>query len=493
MSAGETAPPEGTTPTGIDGLDFVLGGGMVARRLYLVEGDPGSGKTTLALQFLLEGVKRGERCMFVTLSETTEELRASAASHGWSLDGIDIVEVVTSEEALLQESRYTMFHPSEVELSQTTRSLLADAERIRPERLVLDSLSEMRLLSESALRYRRQIVALKQHFARYRCTMIFTDDLTTGEQQDRHLHSLAHGIISLERLPVDYGSMRRRLLVSKQRGRAFREGYHDFQIGRGGLRIFPRLVAKGHAGGESGGLTPSGIPALDSLLGGGLAQGTSTLLVGPAGTGKSSLATQYVWSVMRAGGRTALFLFDEAEQTFLQRAAGMNRDLRPMLASGQLVLRQIDPAELSPGEFAHAVRSSIVEGGAELVVIDSLNGYLNAMPSERHLALHVHELLTFLSQHRVTTLMLLTQHGFIGGMDVPVDASYLADAVVLLRYFEAAGEVRQAISVMKKRTGRHERTIREMRVGSEGVEVGDPILEFEGVIGGELRYRGTHS
>ena len=478
--------------TGVEGLDEVLRGGLVANRLYLVEGTPGSGKTTLALQFLLAGARLGEAGMFVALSEDEQELKASAASHGWSLDGIDILELVASEESLKPETRYTMYHPSEVELAETTKAVMAEAGRVRPARLVFDSLSELRLLAENPLRYRRQILALKQYFSRQRCTVLFIDD-RTSEQKDMHLHSLAHGVISLERETPEYGSTRRRLHVSKLRGRAFSEGYHDFVIRHGGVQVFPRLVAAEHRVLYARETITSGLEPLDALLGGGLARGTSTLIIGAVGTGKSSLATQFARAAAARGEHATVFLFDETLATFLERSAGLCMDVETEINAGRLSLRQVDPAELSPGEFADAVRLAVEEDKTRIVVIDSLNGYMNAMPSERFLSLHLHELLTYLSQKGVTTVLLLAQHGVVGpDLQVPVDASYLADTVLLLRYFEASGQVRQALSVIKKRTGKHERTIRELRFDN-GIVIGEPLRDFQGVLTGVPQVNGKAS
>ncbi len=479
--------PAALVETGVPGLDDVMRGGFAANRMYLVEGHPGSGKTTIGVQFLMAGARRGERCMLVTLSETADELRSTAETHGWSLDGIDIVEIIASEESLDPQARYTMYHPSEVELGETMKRLYEEAARIRPTRLVFDSLSELRLLAENPLRYRRQIFALKQHFAREGCTVLFVDD-RASDQREMPLHTLAHGIITLERNDVEYGSLRRRLQVSKLRGRAFREGYHDFAIRRGGLEVFPRIVAAEHRVEITPHPVSSGIEALDALLGGGLTEGTSTLLVGASGTGKSSVAAQFATTVARAGRHAAVFLFDEAPAIFIERTCNLGMDVRPMVENGTLTLRQIDPAELSPGEFAQAVRNAVEQQDAKIVVIDSLNGYLNAMPSERFLMLHLHEMLMYLGQHGVTTLLLMAQHGTAGAYsDLPVEASYVADTVIALRYFEAFGEVRQAISVVKKRTGHHQRTIRELRLDG-GIGIGEPIREFLGVLSGVPRF-----
>ncbi len=469
--------------TGIEGLDNVLHGGLAPNRLYLVEGDPGSGKTTLALQFLMAGARRGERCLFVTLSETEEELRATARSHGWTLDGIDILEIIASEENLKPDARYTMFHPSEVELTETMQAVLAEASRVQPERLVFDSLSELRLLAQNPLRYRHQILALKQFFARQRSTVIFVDD-KTSEVGDLHLHSISHGVISLERRTPEYGAMRRRLQIAKMRARDFRQGYHDYRIVRGGLEVYPRLVAAEHLTDYTREAVKSGLDRLDNLLGGGLGQGTSNLILGPAGAGKSTIATQYAVWAAEHGQHAICYLFDESIATFKARVDGLGIPAEPLIDSGRLTLRQVDAAELSPGQFARLVRQSVEEHETRIVVIDSLNGYLNAMPSEQFLTLHLHELLSYLGQQGVTTILIMAQHGFAcGHVQVPIDTSYLADTVLLLRYFEAVGEIRQAISVIKKRTGPHERTIREMYF-DHGIRIGEPVREFQGVLTG---------
>lgn len=470
--------------TGVFGLDDVLRGGFPANHLYLVEGSPGSGKTTLALQFLLAGASRGERVMFVALSETKDELIESAASHGWSLEGVDIIEISSTESGLTAEARYTMYHPSEIELSEATQKILSHVDQVMPSRVVFDSLSEFRLLSETPVRYRRHILAMKHFFSRRQSTVLLTDDMSEG-RVDMHVHSIAHGVIQLDRLAAEYGSMRRRLQVGKLRGVPFREGYHDVVIRRGGLQVFPRLVASEHRSRARLENVSTGLTSLDTLLGGGLSRGTSTLILGAAGTGKSSVAMFVATEAAKRGESAAIYLFDESIATLLERSAGLGLDMTGW-ETGALLVRAIDPAELSPGEFAHLVRQD-VEAGARVIVIDSLTGYLNAMPSERFLTLHLHELLTYLGQLGVTTMLLMTQHGIVGpDMEVNVDASYLADTVILLRYFEAGGEIRQALSVVKKRTGRHERMIRELTFDG-GVHLGEPLRDFEGVLTGTPR------
>jgi circadian clock protein KaiC len=471
--------------TGSTGLDSVLNGGFPANRLYLVEGDPGTGKTTLALQFLLEGARRGEPVLYVTLSETKEELTAVARSHGWSLEGVTLHELVPPEESLKTETQYTIFHPSEVELGETTKAVIEEVERIQPRRVVFDSLSEMRLLARDPLRYRRQILALKQFFAGRRSTVLLLDDRTATDS-DLQVQSIAHGVLMLEQVELDYGAERRRLRVSKLRGSRFRGGFHDFTIRTGGVEVYPRLVAADHRQEFKTDSVTSDVAGLDALLGGGLDRGTATLIIGPAGSGKSSLATHFTAAAARRGEMVASFIFDEGVNIYLNRAAGLGTDLRAEVEAGRLKVQQVDPAELSPGQFAHAVCKAVEQDGARLVIIDSLNGYLQAMPDERFLTAQMHELLMYLNQQGVVTLLLMAQHGFMGaGMSSPADVSYLADAVILLRYFEAAGSIRRAISVVKKRTGPHEDTIREMRLSAlRGVEVGEPLTAFRGVLTG---------
>ncbi|WP_028079927.1 ATPase domain-containing protein [Solimonas soli] len=476
--------------TGIDGLDHVLGGGLTPNRLYLVEGVPGSGKTTLALQFLLAGVKLNEPTLYVTLSESIAELGAVGASHGWSFDGIAIRELAASEEALRPDDQYTMFHPSEVELGETTRTILEDVERIQPKRVVFDSLSELRLLAGNSLRYRRQILALKQFFSGRNCTVMLLDDMTSTDH-DLQVQSIAHGVISLEQLNPDYGTERRRLRIVKYRGMRFRGGYHDYIIERGGLKVFARLVASEARKAVEMTRYASGIAALDALIGGGLERGTSTLIAGAAGTGKSSLAAQFVHAAALRGEKALMLLFDESLSTLVKRTGELNIGLQPHIDSGQVTIKQVDPAELSPGELTNAIRAAVERDGVSVVVIDSLNGYLNAMPGERFLIIQLHELLSFLGQLGVATLMVSAHHGLIGNnMTTPVDVSYLADTVILMRYFEARGEVRQAISVVKKRGGAHERSIREFKMAGGLIQIGQPLRDFHGVLTGVPVFQG---
>jgi circadian clock protein KaiC len=452
-----------------------------------VEGDPGTGKTTLALQFLLEGVRIGEAGLYVTLSETKEELEVSALSHGWSLQGINIHELAPAGDTLKPESQYTIFHPSEIELSETTSAVLKEVERINPKRVVFDSLSEMRLLAHDALRYRRQILALKQYFIGRHCTVLLLDDKTSAAH-DLQLQSIVHGVLSLEQLALEYGAERRRLRVIKLRGSRFRGGYHDFNIETGGVAVFPRLVAAEHRLDFMKGHATSDVAELDTLLGGGLARGSSTLIIGPAGCGKSTVGAQFAAASAERGEKSAVFVFDEIVETYIGRAAGIGTNIQSYLDDNLITLTQIDPAELAPGEFAHRVLRAVDRDGVRVVVIDSLNGYLNAMPEERFLTIQMHELLTFLNQRGVVTILVMAQHGFLGAMETPVDVSYLADTVLMLRYFEAEGAVHRAVSVMKKRSGSHENTIRELTITPQGILVGKPLSKFRGVLTGVPTY-----
>jgi circadian clock protein KaiC len=470
--------------TGVAGLDDILGGGFPPNRLYLVQGDPGVGKTTLALHFLRDGAAKGESGVYITLSETEEELRGVAHSHGWELDGISLLELTTDAGRLQEEERNTLFHPSEIELSETTREIIKLMERTKPKRVVFDSLSELRLLAQSALRYRRQILALKQFFAGRGTTVLMLDD-RTSEDGDLQLQSLAHGVVEMEQLSPGYGSDRRRMRVVKLRGARFRGGYHDFNIKTGGLEVYPRLIAAEHHEPFLRESLASGITELDQLLGGGLDRGTSTLLMGPAGSGKSVLATLYARAAAERGERAAIFTFDEGRGTHLARSEGLGLQLQPYLDSGKLTVQQVDPAELAPGEFVATIRHVVENTNARVVVIDSLNGFMKAMVDDRFLTLQLHELLAYLAQRGTITIMNLAQHGMLGAaMQSPIDVSYLADTVVLTRYYEARGEIHKAVSVVKKRTGAHERSLRELIMGPGGVQVGPVLREFRGVLTG---------
>jgi circadian clock protein KaiC len=475
--------------TGNDGLDNILNGGFDPDRMYLYEGNPGTGKTTLAMQFLMEGVRRGESVLYIALSETRRELDLVARRHGWSLDGIQIFELVSLETALNPDRELTVLHPAEMELSETTKLILDKVEAINPTRVVLDSLSELRLLAQGPLRYRRQVLALKHFFANRNCTVVLLDDLASRDD-DLQLHSISHGVVVLEQLAVDYGAQRRRLRVMKMRGIDYRGGYHDFTIKKGGLAIYPRLVAAEHHRRFAAEKMSSGNSELDTLLGGGLERGTNALIIGAAGVGKSSLALTYALAAVERQEHVAFFAFDEGRGTLESRAGTLGMALQPAMDRGLLRLQQVDPAELSPGEFASIVRRSVDVDGARVVVIDSLNGYLNAMPDGRFLILQMHELLSYLGQQGVLTILVLAQHGLVGPMDTPLDISYLSDAVIMLRYFEYAGKVRRALSVVKKRSGDHEHTIREFRLTPRGLRVGPPLAAFSGVLAGTPQYTG---
>jgi len=477
--------------TGVPGLDFILGGGLPSDRLYLVEGNPGTGKTTLALQFLMAGAARGERTLYITLAETADELRSVAISHDWSLEGIDVVELLPPDAVLRPESQYTVFHPAEVELDQSTRQIYDRVAATNPTRVVIDSLSEMRILSQDVLRLRRQVLALKHYFLGRGCTVLLLDDVRS---QDAELQfaSIAHGVITLEQLALEYGAERRRLRVLKLRGQRFRGGFHDFTIQTGGVVTYPRLVAAEHKIVPADGFISSGDPDFDRLLGGGPDCGTSTLLVGPAGVGKSVLCTQYAVAAAERGEQVAAYLFDERMRTFTARAKGLGMRVEGAIASGRLSVQQIDPAEIAPGQFAHEVCQAVEKNGTRLVIIDSLSGYMNAMPGEQLLSIHLHELLSYLTQRGVTTLLTLAQHGpFAHSSTQGAEISYLTDGIILLRYFEAAGQVRQAISVLKKRSGGHEQTIREFKIGPGGFRVGEPLRSFQGVLTGVPEYVGA--
>ncbi|HUR81815.1 MAG TPA: ATPase domain-containing protein [Thermoanaerobaculia bacterium] len=474
--------------TGIEGLDYVLLGGFPRNHVYLLQGDPGVGKTTLGLQFLLEGARHGERGLYITLSETRSELEAVARSHHWDPSGIEVYEHLIGEHSLNEEDT-TVFYPAEVELGQTVKALLDSVERYKPSRVVLDSLSEIRLLAQSTLRYRKQILALKQFFATRNITVLMLDD-RTAEHNDLQLQSVPHGVVELERFTPVYGSARRRLQLVKVRGLNFRDGYHDFNIKTGGIVVYPRLVAAEEQHADlAQSAVQSGEAVLDEMLGGGLDRGSSTLVMGPAGSGKSALSTQYAIGAAKRGEKAAMFIFEESMSSLYNRSHSLGMPLREYVESGMIAIRQVDPAQLQPGEFAHLVRKS-VEDGVRVLVIDSLNGFLNAVPEERFLLLHLHELLSYLGQNGVSTLLVFAQHGLVGSMHAPVDVSYLADTVVLLRFFEARGKIRKALSVVKKRGGLHDTAIRDFTLSSKGLSVGDALEDFRGVLTGVPTFEG---
>lgn len=470
--------------TGIPGLDDVLHGGLLCDRLYLLDGNPGAGKTTLALQFLLEGVKTGEHCLYVTLSETREELVQGAESHGLSLQGIEIVELIADEKELDGQGELTMYHPAEIELTETTRKVIDAIKKVRPARMVLDSLSELRLLAQNSLRYRRQILALKQFFIGRHCTVLLLDD-RTAEGSDLQLQSIAHGVISLNHRAPPYGQALRQLQVVKFRGSDFRSGFHDFAIRKGGLKVFPRLSAAEHSSPFKREPLASGVSALDALLGGGVDCGTTTLLTGPPGCGKSTVAVKYATAAAERGDHAAIFAFDESRAILLARTRGLGIAIAEGRGLGEVLIRQIDPVEIAPGEFVQLVRQAVEEDRARVVVIDSLNGYLNAMPEDKFLTAQLHELLSYLNNHGVATFLVVAQSGLMGAnMHAPVDASYLADAVVMLRMFEHAGSVKKAISVLKKRSGVHEESIRQIWFDGAGIHLSEPLMHLSGVLTG---------
>lgn len=475
--------------TGVAALDDILGGGLTASRLYLIEGTPGAGKTTLALQFLLDGAARNERGLYITLSETAEELRAVAAGHGWTLDNLDIVELVDGA-GLDADSEQSILHPAEIELGETTRRIFAEVQRVQPKRVVFDSLSEMRLLAQNPLRYRRQILALKHFFSTCKCTVLMLDD-RTSEPGDLHLHSVAHGVITLEQATHDFGGERRRLRIVKMRGLKFRGGFHDLALDTGGITLFPRLIASDSRTHHPASDVSTGSQELDALLGGGLRRGSNTLLIGPSGVGKTTTAARCLLAALERGERAAFFLFDEGRATLLSRCAALNLDIAPYVESGQLLLYQIDPAELSPGEFSARVQHAVEREHTGFVIIDSLNAYLQAMPGEKFLLLQMHELLMYLNQHNIVTLLVLGQHGLVGDIRSDVDLSYLSDTIVLFKFFESKGELLKAISVVKSRTNPHERSIREFTLSAQGLTVGEALSDFEGVMSGLPSYHGA--
>ena len=481
-------PEQERASTGVPGLDHILGGGLPANHLYLVEGTPGSGKTTLGLQFLRRGVEDGEEGLYITLSETAAELRTVAASHGWSLDGVEVFELIT-EEGLSPAAEQSILHPAEVELGETTRGVMAAVERLKPSRVVFDSLSEMRLLAQNPLRYRRQVLALKSFFGSRGCTVLLLDD-RSAEYDNVQLHSIAHGVVQLEQVVDQYGPERRRLRVVKMRGIRFRGGEHDFNLETGGLAVFPRLVAAEHRHSMDTSMVTTGTPALDALLGGGLARGSNTLFSGPSGVGKTTTAIACVRAALQRGESAAYYLFDEGLATLLARSRALGLSVEDALDSGQLQMLTLDPAEVSPGEFANMVRAAVEERGVRVVVIDSLNAYLQAMTGDKHLLLQMHELLTYLNRRGIVTILILGLHGVLGDVRTDVDLSYLSDAILLFRFFEARGSLLKAVSVVKSRTSAHELSIREFGLGPEGIRVGAALTDFEGVLSGVTSYKG---
>jgi circadian clock protein KaiC len=478
------------TSTGITGLNNILHGGLPKDRIYLVEGDPGTGKTTLAMQFALEGVRNGGKSLYLTLSETKGELIAMAQSHGWSLEGLEIFELIPVEANLTTDSQYTFFHSEEIELGETVRSMLDRVSQVQPTHLVIDSLAELRLLAQDPQRYRRQVLALKHYFAGKSTTALLLDDRTSSDKE-KQLHSIVHGVISLERLPREYGKNRRRIEITKIRGADYIDGFHDYAISRGGVSIFPRLEPHHDHVEVNDGVISSGLSNLDRLLGGGLDRGGAALITGPAGCGKTTLSMKYAAAAAQNGEPAVIFVFDEGLSTMLARSAGLNLGVQECIDTGSLRVQQVDPAEMSPGEFAYRVRESVEQTNAKVVIIDSLNGYLTSMPQEQFLTLQLHELLTYMNQRGVVTILILGQHGPLGTNGSDVDLSYLADTIVLLRFFEAGGEIRRAISVIKKRSSGHERTIRELEIGApEGLRIGAPLTAFRGILTGVPEFIG---
>jgi circadian clock protein KaiC len=474
---------ENKLKTGVSGLDEILGGGLPKNQLFLVQGKPGTGKTTLALQFLLEGARQNKKTLYITFSETHIELENVATSHGWDLSQIEILELSTISAETSRQTRNTLFNPSEIELSKIISLLLTKIKEVKPERLVFDSVSELRLLAETSLRYRRQMLAFKEFFITNKSTVLFLDDLTT-EAGDVHVQSIVHGVLLLEKFRASYGVERRSFHIVKLRGVAFRGGTHDYLIERGGLRMFPRLVASEHYSHYKPKVFSSGVPALDKLLGGGLDRGTSNLVLGPAGTGKSTLTLKFAVSACERGGRVAIYSFEESIANLVFRGESLGLEVKTHLKSGNLSIRKIDPAELTPGQFAALLLENTTGKKVDIVVVDSLNGYVHAMPEQQFLMLQLHELLAYLGNQGVVTILVLAQAGIMGQMHSPLDLTYLADTVVMTRFFEAFGEMKKAIAVVKKRTGRHEKSLRELRITYGGIEVGEVLKDFRGIFSG---------
>ena len=493
MTTSSTAAPRTIhrLDTGIAGLNEILRGGLPPGQMYLLEGDPGTGKTTIAMQFIMAGQALGEKVLYITLSEPRSELEGSARSHDWDPASIPIAEFVPEEASLSPDQQYTVFHPSEVELASTIQKLTEIIDRERPDRLVIDSLSELRLLADNVMRYRRQLLALKQFFSGRDTTVLLLDDRTT-DGNDLQLQSIAHGVFRLEKVQRSYGITRRHIEVIKLRGSSYREGFHDYAIGHGGVKIYPRLVAAEHDSNFAKQSVPSGITELDAMFGGGIKRGSSTLILGPTGVGKSTVAFQYAVSAARRGDRAIVYAFDEVRRTSIDRAEALGMGVKRELERGTLTVSQVDPAELSPGEFISQIRSDVEEHDTRVVVIDSLNGFLNSMPGERDLILHLHELIAFLNQQGILTILVLAQHGLVGAMQAELDVSYLSDTVVLLRYFEVKGEIRQMLSVRKQRTGQHERALRELTFTEGGIRIGEPLSNFHGVLTGVPEFNRDH-